>query len=734
MRFRQCLLFAAGCLLAWFPAAFSVSAQSVGSGMSASLLPMPSGNLGLGVDVQADRLEYDADQHLLKAQGNVVIRQGADVMRADYVDLNTETQEAHARGHVRFEQEGKTWEGEALTYNFKTEQGDFGEFKAHSAPYYIYAKESKRISADEFYLKDITITTCEGDSREFEIHASEARIINGRILKAHHVVFYLGPVPFFYMPYLRKDLGPGRFEINVVPGYSSRMGAYLLGAFNYEWTPELESSTHLDLRSSRGVGVGQDLYWEATNQAWMGDIKTYYAYDTDPYRKADDETIRRNLIDHDRYRVRLSDTHNLSDRDYITTEINYLSDPNVIEDFFDEEFRLTAQPENRINLTHRGDQYTAGLLVNQRLNDFFENVNRTPEAFLDLNRQQLFDTPFYYEGRNRASYLKKEFDERYTNASYNAVRLDSGHMFYYPTRQFGFLNLIPRAGYEGTYYSKTYENQVATNQTIYVTNGIIQTNSQVLSRMDEKGAGWRNVGELGGEVSFKAFKVLTEEPIGLDRDVGLRHIAEPFGNYTFVPEPNLRPADLPQFDATDQLDKRNDVQFGIRNKLQTKRYSRVHDLVDTRIYTTYLFEKNNYPNDFKDIEFDARLRLVEWCLQDFYGGIDPYEGEFSYFNTQWAFISRQDSRLSVEYRYRRDIQQNLLGSELSLFPNQKWSFKLYGRYDIEGKEMQEYSGLVEHKMDCIGVGVGVRVIDNEPQAWLQIWILALPQSSIALGR
>ena len=65
-------------------------------------------------------------------------------------------------------------------------------------------------------------------------------------------------------------------------------------------------------------------------------------------------------------------------------ESQTISDPDVLEDFFDQEFRYGAQPDNRISLTHRGDDYTATLLGAVRLNDFFDAVERLPDASFDV--------------------------------------------------------------------------------------------------------------------------------------------------------------------------------------------------------------------------------------------------------------------------------------------------------------------------------------------------------------
>ncbi|MFH0908553.1 MAG: LPS export ABC transporter periplasmic protein LptC, partial [bacterium] len=526
MNYTRAIVFFVICLLALaIPASLAQSNELAPAAGSAVL----SGGEEAPVDVQADEMEYEADQKLMTARGHVVVTRGKDVLKSDYMTVRTDTQDAHAVGNVVFDREGNIWKGDELSYNFKTRTGDFGQFNATIAPFYVRAEESKRTSSDEYVLHNATITTCEGDRPDVYIKAREARVIKQNTIVARGVVFYVGAVPVFYVPKWTRDIKGGKTDIDFVPGYGSRVGAYLLTAYNYRMDCGVTASTHLDYRTKRGVGVGQDFSWGDPDMPYRGAVKTYYTHDKSPMEKRDDaeqETLN-GIIDNDRYRIRLSDVHNLSDRDYAMTELNYLSDPAVIEDFFDNEYRNNVQPENRITLVHRADKFTAGLEFNKRLNDFYDNVDRLPEATLGVPRMQLGESPFYYESQNAASFLKKEYADQSDEESYDAFRVDSGHKVFYPTKHFGFLNVIPRAGYRGTYYSKTFEYNTITNlTTVTDTNGLSITTNEVVTMADDTGSDIRSLYELGFETSFKSFGVLNNDWISRD-DQGLRHVVEP---------------------------------------------------------------------------------------------------------------------------------------------------------------------------------------------------------------
>ncbi len=707
--------------------------------------PLPEGD---SVEIEADRIQYNADYTLMTAIGNVLVRQHEDTLRADFIEVNTETQDVLARGNVIFERAGQTWTGEEFSYNFKTREGDFGEFRVFTDPFYIQAKESQQISASVVRLQSPRLTTCSEDQRqEFQIRARSATITDGTILRARHVVAHLYGVPIFYTPVFRKNLSKNN-TFEVIPGYSSRMGPFVLTRYHLYPAPHVRTSTQLDYRAKRGVGVGQHARWLSEDSSMRGRFQAYYTQDNRPIRSESQRAVREGLVDSERYWIGFQHTQPVGERNTLISDLNYVSDPFVLEDFFDSEFRYQVQPENRVTLTHRGEDFTAAIQLNMRMNDFFNNVNRLPELSLDFNRRQIGNTRLYYESRHSAGYLERVFPTSSDREDYNAFRVDSSHTVYYPMRHFGFLSLIPRAGYRGTWYSRVQpESMILTNQVPRLDaegQQMIDDNGMLLfdevTQTEEIGSGssdLRNIFTFGLESSFKAFKVISENPNYLG--TGLRHMFEPYADYTFVPDPNLQPDDLYQFDAIDRLGRRNDVRFGMRNKLQTRRGDNyVHDFIDLNTFTILSLDPEDDQNEFSDLFFDARVLLFDWMQIRFDGAYDWYENNIRMFNTQWSLLSRENSRWSFEYRYDRDRRQTVQ-SDLTLFPRQKWSYSGYWRYDIENEELEEQTYMVQRRFDCTMVGVGIRnrldgERDHEWRAWAQVTLLAFPESELRLGR
>ena len=732
----------------WLVAAWACTAVAAGAQQPVRVSP-PSARVGGAnqlaglIDVQADNLSYDAVRGLVIATGNVKVVRGTDSVAADYAEVDTAAQQVAARGHVVIQYQGNVWKGGEATYNFKTGTGDFGAFELRSPPYTMAAADSSRVSPQRIELNHVTLTTCEPGVNEYSIRASSASLEDNRILRAKNVRFHLGPVPFFWFPYVRANVDSfANFEFT--PGYSSEMGAFLLTAYNYSLNDVFQSQTHFDVRQKRGVGVGEDLGWnDPVANDYAGKLRLYYTHDRNPWHDEKQRAQREDLIDNQRYWVNLVDRRSLTDRDALLSTLNMLSDPWMLEDFFDDEYQRNVQPENRITLSHRGDTYVAGLTLNARLNDFYENVNRLPEVFLDVNRQRILATPFYYENQNTLSYLDHVYPASSTNDSFDAFRFDTAHQVFWPTRQFGFLSLIPRAGYRGTYYSQTSEHGTVTN-VVAVTNeagGAIGTTNRVENFVRDAGAGWRNLPELGLETSFKAFGDLYRGPTGIEEDADLRHIAEPYADYTLRAEPNLVPADLWQFDDIDELDERNDVTVGLRNYLQTRRRAAVHNLIYADVFATLRLAPDEAKDEetLGDVGFKTELRPWSWLHWDFDGTYDAQEGVLRKLSSQAEIRNADYFSFGVDYRYKHD-SRNVVSGDLTLFPEAPWSGRVYVRTDIEESKVEEHSYYVIHRTRCLGIGLGLRVRpeqakdgDDNYTVWFRIWPLALPQFASSLG-
>jgi lipopolysaccharide assembly outer membrane protein LptD (OstA) len=667
------------------------------------------------IDVDARVMHYDRSNQVVIASSNVVVRRGDEEMRADRIRVNVATSEAEARGNVVFTRPGTVWRGDYLRYNFVTKAWNTGAFTSYFTPFHVRA-QSSAMTNGEYLLKKAYLTTCTNDygHEHFHFTCRKVRVKPGDRMRGSHAVAYLGPVPVFYFPWLYRSLGDRSVGFSADAGYSGRMGAFLLTSTKYWMTPNLRAVTQIDVRTERGVGVGQEVGWYSDDRTDHGRIYGYYINDQGVDK--DYEGGDRELVEAQRYRLRMSDSRSLSDRDYFLADVNYLSDPYVVEDFFDSEYRGDYQPQNFGTVVHRGDNFGASLSAYKRLNDFYDAVDRLPEAEFDVNRQQLGASPFYYESHNALAFLQRLRPEPAVEEDeYSAVRFNTDHMVYYPNRVFGFLNLIPRAGYQATYYSDTIKRRdetqfglvTQTNVTPLagggaVTSLVTRMESNTVTFFDPQGSGVRSMYEIGLETSFRAFKVLEAEETIFG--TGLRHVVEPYANYTFTPRPNLTPDELYQFDSLDELDRNHSIRFGTRNRLQTKRDVRVYDFLDVDVYTTYRLEDHE-EEPFDSVNANAEFRPQDWLT--FYGAVayNPYDSLVT--EGELRSIFRGDIwATAIEYYYRNE-DSSLISADVAWSPNKRWTYGLYERYELEGSRLEEQRYYITRTLDCLLYTIGV---------------------------
>jgi len=647
-------------------------------------------------DIQAARLEYTNDTMI--ASGGVTGRFENVMLIADQISGNPETGDLHAEGDILFERDNILWQGSELDYNYLTQSGLFGPSSLYFEPAFLSVDHVERVSTNEFLLRGATFTTCPKDSPHIHARAKEARLVDEKYIKAKGVTFYIGKVPVMYLPYWSHKLSQPVFTFKV--GFGSEWGAYALTKTTLPITENVDYITDVNVYSKRGVGIGQGFAWEYPNA--VGEFAAFYLKDQDPYRRFDSPEAREQIGD-DRYRFKFEHLQNFTDTHYINTKWNYLSDPAVLEEFFKSEYRNNAQPENYASWVFGNSYVGSEAFVSTRLNDFYDNVDRI-EYSADLYRTRLGNSPFYLESENSIANLERVYTNTNTvDAAYDSTRIDTANTLSLPQR-YGPLNLVPRASYRATYYSK-----------IAAING---GNDDL-----------RLIPGAGIEVSFQATKILSERERWYGK--GLRHKIEPYADYIYQ-NASTTTNELLQFDDIDKLMDENKVQVGLRNVLQTKRNGRTARFIDLDLYTYYLVEKNGAKEDFEFLHIDARMPITHRTMVDLDGAYDWYTGKIPEFITRISH-DREEVIFSLEHYYERG-ERSLWTPRIDLFPKGNTSVEFYGRYDDNDNDLQEIAAIVYKNFCCMRYGLGYHVYDDgEQRVMFSIGLSAFPEARVSSG-
>lgn len=606
------------------------------------------------------KVDYDLASGTAFGTNGIYIHYGEVVMTADAASVNMKSGQVEADGHVRIESGDQLWVGEHIRYNFKTRMMSSEQFRTGKAPVYAAGEQvqgdASNRSNQVYSVKNAFVTTDDWEDPAYRIRASTIKVIPGRSVQMWNAVLYVGNVPMFYFPYYKRNLGPRANNYTLTPGYRSRYGAYALNTYTWFLGEEMDGKIHADYRTRRGVGVGPDLnlhlgQWGETRLKYYylnDELSNYSTNIAPPYGN----------IPQDRQRFYLGWQATPATNLNLKAQVNYQSDPLVLHDFFEGDYTENPQPNTFVEVNKYWDNWSLDALVSPRVNSFFDQIERLPDVKLTGFRQQIFDTPLYYDSESSLgwyrSFATHAYDGLYpgTNGFYvdSAARGDTYHQITLPWTFFNWLNVAPRVGGRFTYYSRRADAYPASSDEVY--RGVLNT---------------------GVRMSFKASKLwagATNSALQID---GLRHVIEPSANYVFVPRPStpfeqlpqfdsevpslmLAPIDFPDYNSIDSIDTQNVIRFGLRNALQTKRGGQVENLVDWNM-------------------------MLDWRL-------DPQPGQSSLNDLYSHLTLRPRTWLKLESQLRYDIDRgdlNLASHRITIAPGQRWSWGLSHWY-VRGGE------------------------------------------------
>jgi lipopolysaccharide assembly outer membrane protein LptD (OstA) len=554
----------------------------------------------------------------------------------------------------------------------------------------------------------------------FRVRAKHLKLIPGKMIEARNATLYVGKVPVWYLPMYRRYMHRHPNNFSFTPGYRSLFGPYLLGAYNWTISSNLEGTVHFDYRQKRGFGTGFDVAYDLGG-AGLGKVESYYAHDQDPKLDPQDRPI-----EPDRYRIGYSHLAPLRPGLTLKGVVHEQSDPYVIRDFMEGQYRKDTQPKSFLEVSQLWPNFSLDLLAQAQVNDFFQTVERLPDVRLTAVRQQLGVSPFFYEGENSVGYFRfRGADGAQTN--YAAFRADTFHQVLLPQTFFGWLQVTPRIGGRVTYYGESE-------------NG--WPNSMELDRM---------VFNTGVEVSTKASRLWAGAHSKLLDVNGVRHIVEPSINYAYVPSPNRGPIELPQFDqefpslrllpidypdynSIDAIDSQNTFRFGLRNKVQTKRKGEVENLVNWAVYTDWRLRPRPDQDTFADLYSDMDLKPRSWLTLNSETRLDIRQGQWRMANHTATFEPNQAWSWKVGHRYLRYDPElgegpgnNLILSSFYYKLNENWGLRCTHHFEARDGTMEEQFYTVYRDLRSWTLAVTLRLRDNRKISddWSVVFILSL---------
>ncbi len=351
---------------------------------------------------RADKQREITEENITIMQGNVEVHFRDYIIWADEMRVDDDKKEIYAVTNVKMEGEDRVMFGDALWYNYDTDQFLMVNVKGEitvsdvSEPVYFTAKEIRGTPA-VFKMVDGTATTCTPDEpQEVHIRAKMIKVMEDNKIIFRNGYFFVYDVPIIYFPYWVFSLRRVPYEIRV--GKNNSDGIYVEIDWHYLYKENIYGTFLGSFFEKRGWELGTDHQWNIPSQ---GTGNFYFTYLKD--RKAGPQTV-----------IKIAQNFTPSKNTKISVSLDQSS-----RDYYG----TTQATSNRLNSRisfNRNTPHTS-LNYSMSLNTVKSNTEST-DFNADLNYRQnwnkpglIFNSRFSYQSNHQTGYaadqrLKTTYD------------------------------------------------------------------------------------------------------------------------------------------------------------------------------------------------------------------------------------------------------------------------------------------------------------------------------------
>ncbi len=224
-------------------------------------------------DIKYDKTELSA--------GYVELDFITSKLKAKGIDVIDSLGEKTKIGIPHLSDNGETYTGSELTYNFKTKQGTISLAENKQGNKTFRGDKVKKISAKVFFIKDGVFTTCKGKPPVTYFTAKEMKIIQKDKVIAKWIFMWIAGVPIpIPVPFAVFPLDRGRHSGLILPSYGqdALRGFYLRG-LGYYWAINdyMDISAVGDYYFKGGWGMRSRLRYKK-RYSFQGEANLGYSY------------------------------------------------------------------------------------------------------------------------------------------------------------------------------------------------------------------------------------------------------------------------------------------------------------------------------------------------------------------------------------------------------------------------------------------------------------------------
>jgi LPS-assembly protein len=522
-------------------------------------------------------------------RGNAELEATDWILKADEIDYDDDTGEAHARGHVRYEQfqTGEKLQASRVDYNVNDETGKFFDVSGSSPakidarpgilttsnPFYFQGKWAEK-EEDRYILYDGFITDCKIPNPWWILKGPKFDVIPEDRALAYHSWYRIRGVPVFYAPVFYRSLKKyprksGFLTPNI--GNSSRRGKML--GIGYYWA--ISRSYDLMYRvqwfTERGIAHHVDFRGKV-NQRTDFDFVLYGVNDSGIQIG---DTVQKQ----GGYLMSFGARSDLGKGWTAMADLNYLSS-FVFRQNFTESFHEAIQSETRSTafVTKHWSSFGANFVFDRDEVFQFQHTDdkvitrKLPEAEFSSRERQISAGPFpiWVSFESSAGMLRREENVEGQPVFETRQFVDRLDVMPRVTTAFRWkdFSLVPSFGVRETHYGSTY------------------TPAGQLT-----GAGlWRSARDLTVDIGLPSLARVFKAPkwTGAEK---LKHVIEPRAMYRNISGIGDDFNRVIRFDNTEVWANTNEIDYSITNRLYTKdKNGNVNELLTWKVSQSRYFD------------------------------------------------------------------------------------------------------------------------------------------------
>jgi LPS-assembly protein len=676
--------------------------------------------------IVADEMSYDEKAKVYIGRGNVNITKKDKNLNADYVRFNQNTMEVFAQGHVVMTVGENIITGESMEMDLNTETGTIynGAIFIDENHFYIKGDKIQKTGKDSYAADKASVSTCDGDSPAWKITGRNLKVTVEGYGFVNHAALWAKKVPVLYTPFFVFPVKQKRQTGLLAPqlGYSDRKGGEYLQPFFWAINESSEATFYAHYMSKRGEKLGLEYRYVLDEQSkgtlmydFLDDSKVDDGSpDSEKWGYEGDNTLRPNS---DRYWFRMKHDQQLPYGFFARLDIDYVSDQDYLYEFqdgytgfnetdeyytkefgrgfdaYDESVRL-----NRLNVSKSWPLYSLNAelrwyddVITRRQKETDTTLQRLPKITFNGSKQQILTSPFYFD-------LASEYTYFYSEDNPRNHRTDIHPRIYLPYNFKSYFTVEPSVGLRETVW---------------------HFDKQEYSSSDKKTL-TRELYDIKVDLSTEVYKVFNLNGKRVER---IKHIIRPNIIWDYIPEKDQ--SELPSLDSIDQIAGENLITYSLTNTLtsKAKRNTRGNNGPPAdKPVTDRNHEQQKYDyNEFLRFELEQSYDINKEKDDDpepfspIHGELEVYPKEYFSIKTDadWSHYDRnfrsrniaatiwnmREDRLSVDYRYNRDVSETVY-THLDLKISERLSVRgEYERNIFDSKDLKYGVGFL-YKTQC----------------------------------